>query len=83
MAVNRSVVTCVFCHLPIPALGGQLVQEPRNGPIPGYGHLACVQAASPAVSGTMSQNNVWTIQNNHGRCEDAPSCGCCGEVRLS
>lgn len=82
MAVNRMVETCIFCHFPIPALGGQQIEATRSSPVPRYGHLACVRAVSPMVSGIMSPNGMWTIQNEGGRCEDAPSCGCCGEVQV-
>lgn len=87
--VNREVGTCSVCGLPVPALGGVSWESPaeteRDMGEPfeiRTAHLPCRVTGHPEVVAVRDfAGDVVGIVNRTGRCEDAPCCGCCGEVR--
>ena len=83
--VNREIRKCLFCRLPVPALGGVEFDIPSETGAPGgtvCAHLVCRITGRPEVVAVRDfAGDVVGIVNRTGRCEDAPACGCCGEVR--
>jgi len=87
--VNRLIGTCAVCGLPVPALAGvewDCPEETERDMGEPYetrtAHLACrVTGHAEVVAVRDFSGEVIGIVNRTGRCEDAPCCGCCGEVR--
>ena len=82
--VNRDVRKCLFCRLPVPALGGVEFEMPAEPGAPGEtvcAHLVCRITGRPEVVAVRDfAGDVVGIVNRTGRCEDAPCCGCCGGI---
>jgi hypothetical protein len=76
--VNREIRKCLFCRLPVPALGG-VEFELQSETV--CAHLVCRITGRPEVVAVRDfAGDVVGIVNRTGRCEDAPYCGCCGGV---
>jgi len=72
MKTNKTTINCVLCGLPIKPNGGV---ETDHGAM----HLICRANNRSSVLATHLTESTAIIQNESGRCEDAPCCGCCDD----
>jgi hypothetical protein len=70
---NKYPARCECCGSVVPANGGTLKRKGRRWIVK---HLACAKERAPSVT-TVTLGDKTYIRNSHGRCEDAPCCGCC------
>lgn len=73
MAVNRYPGSCAYCDGYVPKRGGVLVGSRPRKPA----HLACAREEEAEVVTMVFSSGAVATVNRHGRCEDAPCCGCC------
>ncbi len=72
--VNKFPAACRYCGGTVPANGGSLMRVGRAWAV---AHLACEKAKAPRVVTFRFSSGAEITQNERGRCEDAPCCGCC------
>ncbi len=71
--VNRYPAPCATCGARVPANGGTLERAGGRWTVR---HLECHASGRAEVITVRTAG--WTgTRNRHGRCEDAPCCGCC------
>jgi len=70
MKTNTNTEICIYCKSPIKPNGGAMSDA---GPM----HLICRAQGTAGVSSIQFAPGTIQTENNNGRCEDAPCCGCC------
>jgi len=72
--VNKYPGTCCYCGGNVPVNGGNVSKHGRRWVV---SHLACASSGKAEVIVTRFSSGAEVYRNRHGRCEDAPCCGCC------